>query len=214
MATSDGSSNAATKEEAVQVEPKTGISFPVKLDDGKILYCVGYNKKSLLGLSIKAYGFGLYVDSDKLKDVLKSKIEKAPSKPTEEMYQLAIDGDFGMTIKMVVSFSGVKLSMAKKGFTEAMRESMKKLTGQKNEELSNKVFGTTSDKIKLRLGSEMIVSKLPGYVLETKVNGELVSRVESELLCRAYFRNYLGEDTLECEKESREMFGQSMLSLF
>ncbi|KAF4373291.1 hypothetical protein G4B88_007304 [Cannabis sativa] len=197
MATSDGSSNAATKEEAVQVEPKTGISFPMKLDDGKILYCVGYNKKSLLGLSIKAYGF-----------------EKAPSKPTEEMYQLAIDGDFGMTIKMVVSFSGVKLSMAKKGFTEAMRESMKKLTGQKNEELSNKVFGTTSDKIKLRLGSEMIVSKLPGYVLETKVNGELVSRVESELLCRAYFRNYLGEDTLECEKDSREMFGQSMLSLF
>lgn len=49
----------ARKEEvAVEVEPKTGVSFPVKLDDGKQLNCVGLRKKSMLGMGIKVYGFG------------------------------------------------------------------------------------------------------------------------------------------------------------
>lgn len=48
---------------AVEVEPKTGVPFPVKLDDGKQLNCVGLRKKSMLGLGIKIYGFGnvLYI---------------------------------------------------------------------------------------------------------------------------------------------------------
>ncbi|XP_062105659.1 chalcone isomerase-like protein 1 [Humulus lupulus] len=210
-----GSSNAAAKEVAVHIESKTGIAFPVKLNDGKSLNCVGLNKKSILGLNIKVYGFALYADNEKLKSLLKLKIGKSPAKPTEEMYQLAIDGDFGMTIKIVTVFSGLKVSMVKKNFSEAVVESIMKLTGgQKNEDLANKILGSASDKIKLATGSELEISKLQGYVLETKVNGELVSRVESELLCRAYFRMYLGEDTMECDKESREMFGQSMLSLF
>lgn len=49
-----------TKDEevAVEVEPKTGISFPVVLGDGKQLNAVGLRKKSMLGLGIKIYGFG------------------------------------------------------------------------------------------------------------------------------------------------------------
>lgn len=43
---------------AVEVELKTGVSFPAKLDDGKQLNCVGLRKKSILGLGIKIYGFG------------------------------------------------------------------------------------------------------------------------------------------------------------
>lgn len=55
--------NEVRKEEAkediaVEVEPKTGVSFPVKLNDGKQLNCVGLRKKSMLGLGIKIYGFG------------------------------------------------------------------------------------------------------------------------------------------------------------
>lgn len=50
----------AMKEEEVpvEVEPKTGISFPVMLDDGKILKAVGLRKKSMLGIGIKIYAFG------------------------------------------------------------------------------------------------------------------------------------------------------------
>ena len=48
----------AKKEEvAVEVEPKTGVSFPVKLDDGKQLNCVGLRKKSIHGMGAWASRF-------------------------------------------------------------------------------------------------------------------------------------------------------------
>ena len=56
----------AKKEEvAVEVEPKTGVSFPVKLDDGKQLNSVGLRKKSMLGMGIKIYGFGKLLQNPK-----------------------------------------------------------------------------------------------------------------------------------------------------
>lgn len=51
------------EEVAAEVEPKTGVSFPVKLDDGKMLNCVGLRKKSMLGIGIKIYGFGIPLNS-------------------------------------------------------------------------------------------------------------------------------------------------------
>lgn len=53
--------NGATfKEEEVpvEVEPKTGVSFVVRVEDGKQLKAVGLRKKSMLGMGIKIYGFG------------------------------------------------------------------------------------------------------------------------------------------------------------
>lgn len=44
------------------------------------------------------------------------------------------------------------------------------------------------------------------------VKGEVVSKVESELLCRAYMYLYLGDDPFD--KEAKEKFGMSLLSLF
>ncbi|KAK3183646.1 hypothetical protein Dsin_030932 [Dipteronia sinensis] len=68
------------KEVAVEVEPKTGVSFPVKLDDGKQLICVGLRKKSMLGIGIKIYAFGIYADNENLKDLLRSKGWRTPIK--------------------------------------------------------------------------------------------------------------------------------------
>lgn len=201
------------EEVAVEVEPKTGVSFPVKMEDGKQLYCVGLRKKSILGMGIKIYGFGIYADTEKLKDVLRSKIGKAPLKPTKELYQAVIDGDFGMTVRLIIVYSGLTMSMVTKSFDEGLGAAIKKLTGgRKNEELTNKVMGEASDDIKLIAGSVIEISKLPGYVLQTKVRGEVVSKVGSELLCRAYIYMYLGDDAFD--KDAKEKFGMSMLSLF
>ncbi|XVF14029.1 hypothetical protein REPUB_Repub09cG0021100 [Reevesia pubescens] len=160
----------AKKEEvAVEVEPKTGVSFPVKLDDGKQLNCVGLRKKSMLGMGIKIYGFGMYADNEKLKDLLKSKIGKALEKPTKELYQVVIDSDVEMMVRMVIVFSSLTMSMVRKNFDEGLGASIKKLTGgKKNDELANKVLGQASDDIKLTPDSLIEISRLPGYVLETK----------------------------------------------
>jgi hypothetical protein len=47
-------------EVAVEVEPKSGISYQVKLDDGKQLGCAGLRRKHALGMNLKIYGFGIY----------------------------------------------------------------------------------------------------------------------------------------------------------
>ncbi|KAH9790985.1 Chalcone isomerase domain-containing protein [Citrus sinensis] len=206
--------NEVRKEEAkediaVEVEPKTGVSFPVKLNDGKQLNCVGLRKKSMLGLGIKIYGF----DNEKLKELLRSKIGKSPAKATKEMYQTVIDSDVGMTVRIVIVFSNLTMSMVKKNFDEGLGASIKKLTGgKKNDELANKVMGHASEDIKLTSGSVIEISRLPGYTLQARVMDQVVSNVESELLCKAYIHMYLGDDAFD--KDAKEKLGMSLLSLF
>lgn len=44
------------------------------------------------------------------------------------------------------------------------------------------------------------------------VMGEVVSKVESELLCRAFINMYLGDDPFD--KEAKDRFGMSLIALF
>lgn len=46
------------EEMLVEVERKTGVSFPVKLSDRKELIAVGLRRKNFLGLSFRVYSFG------------------------------------------------------------------------------------------------------------------------------------------------------------
>ncbi|KAF5178556.1 Fatty-acid-binding protein [Thalictrum thalictroides] len=207
---------AIPKEEekvAQEIEPKSGVSFPVKLADGMQLNALGIRKKTLLGLGIKIYSFGLYGNNEKLKELLKSKFQTAPAKPTKELFQVVIDSDVELMLRMVIVYGSLTMSMVKKNVDEGIGASIKKLNGgKKDDELTNRVMGPISDSIKLSAGSVIEVTKYPGYTLETKVKGEVVSKAESELLCRAYFHMYLGDDPFD--KEAREKFGMSLLSLF
>ncbi|KAK8717010.1 hypothetical protein V6N13_044295 [Hibiscus sabdariffa] len=155
----------------------------------------------------------MYTDNEKLKDVLKSKIGKAPEKPNKELYQLVIDSDVEMVVRLSIVFLSLTMSMVRKNFEESLGASIKKLTGgKKNVELANKLMGEASDNIKLTPGSLIDFSRLPGYVLEMKVVGEVISKVESELLCRASINLYLGDDPLD--KDAKDKFGMSLISLF
>ncbi|KAH0984675.1 hypothetical protein GBA52_011852 [Prunus armeniaca] len=161
------------------------------------------------------------------------------------MYQLVIDSDAEMMVRLVIVFSSLTMNMVRKNFDEGLGASIKKLTGgKKNEALANKVMGQASDDIKLTSGSVIEISRLLGNILQTKgdnsktlicikiviytlemnttltkscvllgaVIGEVVSKVESELLCRAYVNMYLGDDPLD--KDTKEKFGMSLPSLF
>ncbi|CAA0820160.1 Fatty-acid-binding protein 1 [Striga hermonthica] len=200
------------KDVPVEAEQKTGITFPVMLINGKKLNSVGLRKKSMLGIGIKIYAFGIYADNEKMKDLLSTKVGKTPSKATKEMYQIVIDSDVDMMVRLVIVFSGLTMSMVRKNFDEGLGASIKKLTGGKNDKLTKKIMGEALDDIKLTPGSVIEISRLPGYTLQTKVMNEVVSTVESELLCRAYIHMYLGDDPLD--KEAKEKFGASLLSLF
>jgi hypothetical protein len=55
VAADDELKNEAKMEE---VEPKTGISFQLKLDDGKQLGSAGLRTKYALGMNLKIYAYG------------------------------------------------------------------------------------------------------------------------------------------------------------
>ncbi|KAK9067327.1 hypothetical protein SSX86_014653 [Deinandra increscens subsp. villosa] len=179
------------KDMSDEVEPKTGVSFPLLLGDGKELKALGVRKKNLLGLSIKVYSFGIYADNQKLTSVLKSKISKVEANATKEMCRIVIDNPVGITVKMVIVFSSLTMSMVRKNFEETVGAAIKKLGGEKTD-LTKRIMGEAKD--------------------GTKVHGKVVNKFESEMLCRAFVYLYLGDDPLD--KEAKEKFGMSLLSLF
>lgn len=81
----------------------------------------------------------MYADNERLKEHLKSKMEKAPEQPTKAMYELVIDSDVEIMVRLIIVFNHLTMSMVRKNFDEGLGGSIKKLTGgQKNDELVNK----------------------------------------------------------------------------
>ncbi|KAK1271533.1 Fatty-acid-binding protein 1 [Acorus gramineus] len=201
------------REESSEIEPKTRVSFPIKPYNGLQLNSLGLRKKQVLTIGVKIYAFGIYMDNKAMKDVVTSKMEKVPEKPTKELYELVINSDVLAMVRLVIVFPALTMSMVRKQFDEGIGGSVKKLNGGKtDEELVSKVMGAAKDSIKLSSGSVIEITRLPGYILQTKVKGELVSSVESELLCRAYFNMYLGDEPFD--KVAKEGFGKSLINLF
>ncbi|KAF6157491.1 hypothetical protein GIB67_004429 [Kingdonia uniflora] len=200
------------KEVAVEVEPKTGVSFPVELSDKMKLYGVGIRKRSFFGIGLKIYGYGIYADTKALKELVRSKVVKAPAKATKEIYQAAIDSDVEMTLRMVVIYGGLTMGLVRKNFDDTLGTFIRKYNGGQNDDTAlKKIMGEEADKIKLTAGSVIEFTKLPGYILQTKVMDEAVGKVESELVCRAFFDMYLGDDAFD--NNAKEKFGMSLISL-
>lgn len=54
----DGDDSKKDEEVGEEVEPKSGVSFPVEMSDGKKLFGLGLRKKAFLGIGFKIYAFG------------------------------------------------------------------------------------------------------------------------------------------------------------
>lgn len=81
----------------------------------------------------------MYADNERLKELLKSKMAKAPEQPTKAMYELVIDSDVEIMVRLIIVFNHLTMSMVRKNFDEGLGGSIKKLTGgQKNDELVDK----------------------------------------------------------------------------
>nr|GEV20277.1 exocyst complex component EXO84B [Tanacetum cinerariifolium] len=130
----------------VEVKRRTGVSFSVKLSDGKELIAVGFRRKNFLGLSFRVYSFGIYVDNEKVTGVLRSEIMNAPTKAKNEMYKMVIDNPVGITVKMVIAVSNLSMNMVRKNFNDnSVGTAIGKLGGGKNNELTKRMMGEAKD---------------------------------------------------------------------
>ncbi|KAI3882475.1 hypothetical protein MKW92_003369 [Papaver armeniacum] len=157
------------------IEPHTGVT------------AVGLRKKSFLGIGIKIYGFGIYAETEKLKELLRSKIN--------EVY-LAAETNKEI---LVLVFPGITMSMVRKNFGEGLGASIKKLNGgEENNELTNMVMGEASNEIKLPNGF---------CNRNNKTSRDTFSK-QRRVNCSAwaYFNMYLGDDVFDMD--ARERFGR------
>ncbi|XP_077217641.1 chalcone isomerase-like protein 1 [Tasmannia lanceolata] len=196
---------------SVVYEESTKVAFPSFSEDGKELCAVGVRKKSIMGLiAIKIYAFGIYADWKALEEILKPMFDPVPDKASREMYSAIVDGDMGLEVRLEIVFGGLNMHMVKKIFNDNLRASIKNFSEDEHGELLERVLGEAKEDIKLPAGSVIQIKKLPGYVLQTQVKGEVVSEVESKLLCQAFFNMYLGDEPLDAQ--AKASFGKSLIS--
>lgn len=83
---------------------------------------------------------GIYADNQKLMSVVNSKVVKAPPEmASKEMYEKVIDNPVGITVKMVIVFPRVPMSMVRNNFNEGIGVAIRKLGGGNNNDLTKRL---------------------------------------------------------------------------
>ncbi|KAK9108215.1 hypothetical protein Syun_024226 [Stephania yunnanensis] len=173
-------SDVAPKTQASEIDPKAAAMAISAETEAKTIKKGNVAEEEVIRVETEAKT-GMYVDNNGMKEVLKGKMgDKPPTSPTNELYQLVIDSDVAITVKMVIVYGSLTMKMVKKNYDEGLGSSIKKLNGgRKSEELSSKVMGNASDDIKLPSGSEIEISRLPGYILQTKGKHKFVELINN-----------------------------------
>jgi hypothetical protein len=197
------------------VEPSTGMTFPSVVEEGRLFTGTGLRKKSILGLKkITVYAYGVYVDPASLKSQLGNKYSSENPeelKKNEGFYDDVMVSDVGLTVRLVIVYGSLKIGSVRGAFEESVGSRIKKFGGAANIELLQRFTGAFTDDIKLPKGTTIDLTRLPGNVLQTKIDGTEVGSVQSSLLCRSLFDLYIGDDPFD--KEAKKLIGQNLASL-
>ncbi|KAH9301882.1 hypothetical protein KI387_013465, partial [Taxus chinensis] len=197
------------------VEPNTGVSFPSSLDENKKLAGVGVRKKNIFGFtSINVYAFGLYADKLSLQEKLLDKYRKQSEtelKENKEFYEDVIGNDLGLTVRLEIVYSRLSIGSVRSAFEESIGNRLWKFSGTENKELLQRFTSQFKDDYKLPRGTKIDISRLPGHILQTKIDDKEIGSIQSKLLCQSLFDLYIGEDPLD--KQAKEKIGLGLVSL-
>eukprot|EP00249_Psilotum_nudum_P004202 c17744_g1_i1 orf=332-1243(-) len=197
------------------MEPKTGMSFPLVLDEKEKLAGMGLRKKTLLGLkNVTVYAFGIYADEGSLREKLGSKYIRYSTtqlQQSKEFYQDIITSDSNLTVRLVIVYGRLKIGSVRSAFEESIGSRIKKFTGTKDDRLLQSFTSIFKDDIMLPRGTTLDIARHPGHILQTKIDGKEIGCVQSPLLCRAVFDLYIGEEPFD--KKGREEIGLGLASL-
>lgn len=197
------------------VEPNTGVSFPSVFYETKQLAGTGVRKKSILGLkSINVYAFGVYVDENSLKEKFVDKYGKmsvTELKDSKEFIEDLIGNDLSLTVRLEIVYGKLSIGSVRSAFEESIGSRLQKFSGSQNKELLQRFTSQFKDDQKLPRGTKIHITRLPGHVLQTKIDENEVGSIQSQLLCRSLFDLYIGEDSLD--KQAKEKIGVGLASL-
>ncbi|XP_028807091.1 fatty-acid-binding protein 2 [Neltuma alba] len=205
-------------------EPKTGIEFPVILNnvvDGEpelnseVLVGTGSRTMTIVKIkSLKIYAFGFYVHPYSLCEKLGPKYASFSAgelNNSHDFYKDLLREDIEMTVRLVVNCKGMKINTVKDAFEKSLRARLVK-TNPTTDFCCLRKFGSyfTQD-IPLPLGTTINFRQTADGCLVTEIGGNHVGSVPSKDLCRAFFGMYLGDEPVS--EQTKEEIGKNVVNI-
>lgn len=200
------------------VEPKTGIEFPLILDNiltGEKNYSnsevlVGTGSRTMTIVKIKSlniYAFGFYIHPYSLREKLGPKyasISADELNNCHDFYKDLLREDINMTVRLVVNCRGMKINSVKDAFEKSLRARLIK-TNPSTDFNCLTTFGSYfTENISVPLGTVIEFKQTVDGHLITKIGDNQIGSVRSKDLCRAFFDMYIGDPPV-CEQTKKEI---------
>ncbi len=192
--------NAST---AVEVEPSSGVSFPVELTipgGGGTHVLAGTGIRTKTFLKVKVYAFGIYFDEAPARTALSGFANQSARdlERNQEFFDRILRRDFGMTLRLVMTRDVGGEDMAD-AFDGALRPRVQQAAAEMNMpggEAALDTFRGYFSVDEMTKETELVFSCTPDGVLRTTIKNESSPNIESTALCWALFDVFLGEDPI------------------
>ncbi|KAI4337195.1 hypothetical protein L6164_015641 [Bauhinia variegata] len=208
------------------VEPKTGIEFPMILDNAlageknsvfnsEVLVGTGSKTMTVVKIkSLKVYAFGFYVHPDSLCKKLGPKYASISADELNnccDFYQDLLREDVNMTVRLVVNVRGMKINAVRDTFEKSLRARLVKTNPTTDFECLRTFGSYFAQEIPLPMGTIINFRRTADGQLITEIGGNRIGSVHSKDLCRAFFDMYIG-DVPVCE-QTKEEIGRNVANI-
>ncbi|KAI3891616.1 hypothetical protein MKX03_007582 [Papaver bracteatum] len=195
-------------------DSKTGFPFPAILNDNRRLLGIGLRRKVLFGLkNIDVYAFGVYANDSEIKKLLTDKYSEFSASELKEskLNEDIMEKDICMTVRLQIAYGRLSIRSVRNAFEDSVGNRLNKFGGADNAELLQSFTSQFKDEYKLPRGSVIDLSREPGHVLRTTIDGKEVGSIQSKLLCQSIFDLYIGEDPFDTQ--AKEDIKQNLAAL-
>ncbi|XP_065850203.1 fatty-acid-binding protein 2 isoform X2 [Euphorbia lathyris] len=208
------------------VEPKTGIEFPMMLDNNlagenksnitsEVLVGTGSRTMRIIKIkSLKVYAFGFYIHPNSMCKKLGSKYASVPEgelSKCHNFYKDLLREDIGMTVRLVINCNGMKINSVKDAFEKSLRNRLLK-TNPDTDYNCLTTFGSLFTKdIPIPLGTTVDFRRTADGKLITEIGGNQIGEVHSKDLCRAFFDMYIGD--IPVSEQTKEEIGKNVANI-
>ncbi|VVA11708.1 PREDICTED: fatty-acid-binding [Prunus dulcis] len=208
------------------VEPRTGIEFPMILDNiltgnnnsslsSEVLVGTGSRTMKIIKIkSLKIYAFGFYVHPNSVCKKLGSKyasISVDELNKRRDFYEDLLRADIDMTVRLVVSCNGMKINTVRDAFEKSLRARLVKTNPETDFHCITTFGSNFTQDIPLPAGTTIDFQRTADGKLITKIEGNQIGAVHSKDLCRAFFDMYLGD--LPVSEQSKEEIGRNVANI-
>ncbi|GJU83818.1 retrovirus-related pol polyprotein from transposon TNT 1-94 [Tanacetum coccineum] len=215
-----GSSNCS----ASAVEPRTGIEFPTILDNifgggnssfnTEVLVGTGSKTMKIIKIkSLKLYAFGFYVHPYDVCNKLGSKYASLPDdevKTHDNFFSDLLREDISMTLRLVVSCNGIKISTVRDAFEKSLQARLIKMNPDTDYDCLKSFGSLFKEDIPIRAGTTIKIQRTADGHLVTEIEGNRIGAVQSKDLCRAFFDMYIGDGPVS--EETKTEIGENVAS--